>query len=104
MDSLSLEIIALLTINMGGYFKTSYTIRKVVEWKYGGFPASDVMRSIRNKGWATYELIEQLEHYSVTEEGLRQIEENKHKTLEDVIVSFPTEVEFMQGLINNVLP
>lgn len=91
------EILALLIINIGGKYSTSYGVVRVFEifFRFSDFSSID---KIINKGYVNVSLIDGINHFKLTEIGYKVMLENRESALMFAKDNCPDALPFLDNL------
>lgn len=94
-------VVTLLLIDKGAPFNDSYRLMRVLEWKFGVGDSKQILDFLKEKKLVTYELINKVHYYTLTEQG-RQMIQNEYTVVENSMrKEYPHELEFINGIFDN---
>ncbi|WP_316786027.1 hypothetical protein [Pedobacter frigiditerrae] len=102
MDINSLhEFITLILLNRNDNFKNSYSLNRVLEWKFQVFPVEKLKKEMMEKGLMNRQETGIMYLYDITELGKTYIKNNFEEGKRLLFESFPDAFEFLNSLFED---
>ena len=95
-------ILALLIINKGEPLNNSYSLIRILEWRFGMvLNTKEILDDIKEKKYAEYEIINGLHYYTLTVTGKNIIQQEFEAAYNFLIKNYDKEVEIIKSLFDS---
>ncbi len=101
MNALNIEhIIVLLILNKNKNFQNSYSLTKILSWKFNIIDVMGITNNLANDGLIVSEIRQSINFHIPTKKGITYLEKYLDESKNLLFAQYPQEIEYLHLLIN----
>ncbi len=95
------ELILLLVVQRCVALRDSYSLNKILAWRFKIIYLSKIRESLVSKNYVTTTLVKAVHHYSITDIGIDYLNKNYDTLIKTLLAKYPEQKEFIDAVVSN---